>query len=114
MTCTIHYSLKTKAPTVSVAKDRLESLRQRALALPFEAVSELYDLEQDDLPSETPHALSKVAFFASLDMENIDCTLTKLERTLAFIVSVGEGCESAVIGLRKWERRDTDGFEIRP
>jgi hypothetical protein len=111
MTCTIHYSLSLKARTTADAEKSLEHLRQRALALPFKAVSGMYDLRAEEWQSifdDNSDPRYKVAIRASLDPDQIERFKTAPKRILAFVVTVGDGCEEAVFGLRKWGSQESN------
>ncbi len=113
MTCTIHYRLSSKADSPAEAKQLLECLRQRAKALPFDGVSEMFDLNAQDwqkAAEDKCHPLFGIAKRATLDPDRIDFLDVAPERTMAFRVATGKGCEPAVFGLRRWSDAEDWGW----
>lgn len=121
--------------TEATVVDRLNALREQALALPFEAVSEVVRLTDADLAERRPlHGLAfiqledvvqlsavftrEVLYCRQLGNTEDDCYTSALEvpanvRTLAigFSIAPGRGCEPAAFGVTSvW---DPEGAQSR-
>lgn len=111
MGLTIHYSLRSNTRSITKARALVEQLRQKALDLPFQSVSDLIEFSGDDcdyesLSQDDPNrwmliqATQYVTFGASGGGEHhTSVTPTHL---VAFETVPGDGSEPANIGLCRY------------
>jgi hypothetical protein len=107
MGLTIHYSLKSTTKSETRPGELVESMRQLALDLPFDSVSEVADLSGDecnynrDGSPDDPLRWLLIQCHDSARCpwnENISFNVAP-SRVIAFTVRTGPGCEDANIGL---------------
>lgn len=107
MGLTIHYSLKSITRSATRPRKLVESMRQLALDLPFDSVSEVVELSGDDCKydhngsADDPLRWLLIQCHESARCpwnENISFNVAP-SRVIAFTVRTGPGCEDANIGL---------------
>jgi hypothetical protein len=122
MGLTLHFTFKSTGPTSrGDARSLVEQLRAKAQELPFRLVTKLFELEGEacefehgrtDVP--LPVLLAGGRYLQQGEENWISVTPTEM---IAFLISVGEGCEPAVFGLARYpdfvvapdgERMETD------
>jgi len=98
MGLTIHYRFELGDGDHVLAHDRVEQLRRRALSLPFEKVDEIQYFVGDECLRED----DRIRRFGRLNTDADEHPLVTPKEIIAFSTMPGEGCESAVFGLRKY------------
>ncbi|HEY5314379.1 MAG TPA: hypothetical protein VIK18_17735 [Pirellulales bacterium] len=111
MGLTIHYNLHTKTRSKLLARELVGKLRQRAMDLPLERVSEIIELEQDACQFEhcgpdDPNRwllIQACGFIegGSADDAVFDSRVAPLH-LIAFSTGPGKGCEEANFGLCRY------------
>jgi hypothetical protein len=111
MGLTIHYQLKTKARSPTTVRGLVSQLRQRALDLPFQEVSDLVersgaDTDFDRCPRDDPH---RWLLIQSSDFVEVSTAVgghfsyrVLPTHVIAFETLPGEGCEPANFGLCRY------------
>src|SRR5438045_1632395 len=103
MGLTIHYELKSDAPSPDQARQLVSQLRSRALDLPFGRVDDLVELKGEACSFENcerddPHRWLLVQ--ASQHVEARETSyMVPPNHVIAFSTWPGEGCEQANFGL---------------
>ena len=111
MGLTIHYSLETKTRSIRQVRNIIEHLRQRAMDLPFKAVSDIVELkgEQCDfekLPQDDPNrwmliqASQYIPFSVGGEYEHY--VTVPPSHVIAFEAWPGDGCEPVNVGLCRY------------
>ena len=103
MGLTIHYGLHSNTRSVLLARSLVDKLRQAALDLPFESVSELIELTGDgcnyhERSREDPH---RWLLIQAREMVQLDDQLYEVapQHLITFETNPGAGCEPANMGL---------------
>ncbi len=114
MGLTIHYSLKAEKATTDKAKEAVEKLRQRALDLPFEQVSDIIDLKGNEcdfnkMDREDPHfwlAIQSRDHLRISDKKNDEVACYDVIPTRIISISTwpGKGCEESNFGLCRYPK----------
>jgi hypothetical protein len=114
MGLTIHFQLKTKARSPTKVRGLVSHLRQRALDLPFQKVSDLVersgaDTDFDRCPQDDPH---RWLLIQSSDFVELSTSVgghysyrVLPTHVIAFETLPGEGCEPANFGLCRYPAR---------
>ena len=109
MGLTIHYRLRSTAPSPEQATDVVSRLRSRALDLPFESVGDMIELMGNDChfqqhDDEYPHRwlLIQVQQLVPDPREPARRYAVTPEHVIAFSCSPGPGCEQANFGLSRY------------
>ena len=105
MGLTIHYNLQASTRSAQKARQLLDQLRQKALDLPFEKVSEVIDVSGDNADFEKldradPHRWLLIQAEKSVPQGYV----VKPQRVIAFTTWPGEGSEQANFGLSLYPR----------
>lgn len=115
MGLTIHYSLNSTTKSESKARQLVEKIRQLALDLPFDDVSEIVDLAGDDCQYDRDGSADDPLRWLLIQCrdsvrcpwhENISFDVQPT-RVIAFNVRPGDGCEDANFGLCKYPTKTT-------
>jgi hypothetical protein len=114
MGLTLHYTFAAPAVPVTEIRHLVERLRKHALSLPFQSVSEITELKQDECQFRRdnkgdPHAWLKVQTIRFQTEEEGDVIRSTTESNpvhiIAFTVQPGEGSEPANFGLCQYPRK---------
>ena len=103
MGLTIHYNLKSDTRSSAEARRLVESLRKKALDLPFAQVGEVVELtgdacDFDRCDREHPHRWLLIQAGQFVERDGIHYTAMP-KHVIAFSTDPGEGCEQANFGL---------------
>lgn len=103
MGLTIHYSLSSKSRSVRNVRSQVEELRQRALDLPFQSVTELVELEGDNcdwqaLSDSDPNRWMLIQAGQYIEKNGRHYSVSP-QHLVAFTANPGDGCEAVNIGL---------------
>lgn len=107
MGLTVYYDIHSRTRSDSKARQLVESMRQRAMDLPFDSVSEITDLSGDncqyDRDGNPDDPIRWLLIQCGLSArcpwnENISYLVSPV-RVIAFNVRTGDGCEDANFGL---------------
>jgi hypothetical protein len=117
MGLTIHYRVESTTNSPESARQIVEQLRQKALDLPFEEVSEIVEVSGESadfskLDRDDPNRwlLAQARQFFVLDEAYYSI---KPSHVIAFTTSPGNGCEAANFGLALYPKTvEVDGDEI--
>lgn len=119
MGLTIHYSLRSATRYIDDARPLVERLRQRALDLPFQRVSDLIDLAGDACDYERrdrddPHRWLLIQANQPIGRDGYVYHVAPT-RLFAFTTSPGDGSEPANFGLCRYPRSivGRDGRKVR-
>lgn len=109
MGLTIHYRLRSAAPSPDQARQVVHQLRSRALDLPFESVEDIVELTGDDcnfhqLEQDHPHGwlLIQAQAHVSDPWEPARHYSIVPLHIVAFTCQPGPGCEPANVGLCRY------------
>src|SRR4051812_48087897 len=103
MGLTIHYSLASNTRSVTKARNLIEQLRQRALALPLASVGEIIDVAGDaadfqKLPDNHPNRWLLIQSTHDVTHGQYSFSVPP-SRVIGFTTNPGDGCEPANFGL---------------
>ena len=111
MGLTLHYELSTPTSPAAKARSLVETLRQHALSLPFEEVSEMIELKGEECRFDPknrrgPHSWLKTQTIRFLIDGNVVSTSDESHpiHTIAFTVFPAEGSEQANFGLCRYPK----------
>lgn len=111
MGLTIHYELKSPQNSgVEEARQLVNSLRQEAMDLAFEDVSEIIEFKGEETNfdwirvmhptgEEDPHRWLKIMAQSSIQVSPQSSMRCSPEHLIAFTALPGEGCEEMIVGL---------------
>ena len=103
MGLTIHYNLQSDVRTTEAARKLVDQLRDRALTLPFEHVTDVVELADDacdfdKVELDDPNRWLLVQAGRHVEVDGTYHTFPPL-RLIAFMTAPGRGCEPANFGL---------------
>lgn len=103
MGLTIHYSLTSKSRSVRNVRSQVEQLRQRALDLPFQSVTDVVELQghECDWQALADNDLNRWMLIQAgkyIEKNGRHYSVSP-KHLLAFTANPGEGCEAVNIGL---------------
>lgn len=120
MGLTIHYRLRSTAPSPAAAHHLVEQLREKALTLPFKEVGEVIDAsgdaaDIDKIDRDDPARL--MLLLAAQYIEGADRPFRVTpQRIVGFTTWLGDGCEAATFGLAAYpatvEVENADGQPV--
>ncbi len=102
MGLTIHFQVESNTNSPKVAKQLIEKIRQVALDIPFESVSELFEHENVNDPREWDLIQSSEYIYYPWN-DHVSRAVYP-EHLFLFNISVGNGCEQLNIGLGKYPK----------
>lgn len=116
MGLTIHYGFSAGAVSAEQARGYVESLRQRALDLPFQEVSEIVELAGEECKHQPgggdPNAWLQLQGSTRVEIDDRYSTRVSALQIVAFTAFPGEGCESAEVGLAVYPETVTFRGEV--
>lgn len=118
MGLTIHYRLQSASRSPAIARRRVEELRQKALDLPFQSVSEIVEFsgsetDFDNLDRDNPHLwlLGQASQYLFRGERHFRISPMQV---IAFSTSPGSGSEQANFGLATYPKTiEVDGKSLR-
>jgi hypothetical protein len=120
MGLTINYELRAETRSPKKARQLVESLRSKALDLPFEEVGDIVELSGEETNPESLDQDDPNRWLVIQSSEHVKVGdysyLVRPHRLIAFSAWPGEGCEEANIGLAEYPKTievDSHGWPSR-
>lgn len=112
MGITIHYAFRSMTRSITEARHLIDQLHERAKELPFQHVGEIAEFVGDDCdferrPDDDPNRWLLIQA-RDMVMRPPHWYEVKPKVLIAFIVSVGDGCEPMNVGLARYPSTLTD------
>lgn len=98
MGITIHYTLKSAAQNGCEAREIIENLHEAAQTIPFEDVSDVVEMSDQECGRGLDDAYKLMRFQAWITS---DCDFEQPKQIIGFRVKVGDGCEDLNVALAR-------------